>query len=553
MIPPLAAPTRPFPLWLLAAGFLFACGYAPTLGAPFDFMDDGNLVYPTPGLSGRGHVELWWEKVAANVEHLGPFRPVVWAHWQLQANLFGADPLAWRLARWLWCGLAATMLLALLRELKLHPVAALVATAAAMWNPYRNEIWTSLTLAEGVAMPYAMTALWASRRAAVCAKPGRFDLLAIGGLLLALGCKNVFVAMLPAMLSLRLWPDGRTWRESLRANRAAFAGYLLPVLLPLGHFAYFRTHWHAGQYETPGPSWEQARQFALWLKGAAGLDFLGAGLGLVLLPVLIHRGARVRNGPALACAALLLLGGFLVYLPMRIMCGRYTMPAVWGLDIAFALLLTGFAALPASVWKRLGWLGLCGGLVALMVASVGRQEKVATRSRMLWAVLHHLEATAPPGARVVWVGGESEQGELNAEEGIHLYWHLLHRGRGDVRIGLVDAFDQTTVRVELAPLTQAPEYRIAGRPVEGSLIWQPERTFAFPYRFGRRRYECSLESLRPVPDSGLVVDPLTARFMQDVFEKPGSEAEALRKLLPAPERGGAATAGLLERSAERPR
>ena len=90
------AHNRPFPLWLLAAGFLFAFGYWPTLAAPFDFMDDGNLVYPTPGLTARGHVELWWDKVAANVEHLGPFRPVVWAHWQLQANLFGADPLAWR-------------------------------------------------------------------------------------------------------------------------------------------------------------------------------------------------------------------------------------------------------------------------------------------------------------------------------------------------------------------------------------------------------------------------------------------------------------------------
>ena len=31
-----------------------------------------------------------------------------------------------------------------------------------MWNPYRNEIWTSLTLSEGVAMPYALAGLcWA--------------------------------------------------------------------------------------------------------------------------------------------------------------------------------------------------------------------------------------------------------------------------------------------------------------------------------------------------------------------------------------------------------
>ncbi len=547
------APMRPFPLWLLAAGFLFACGYWPTLSAPFDFLDDGNLVYPALGLTGRGHVELWWEKVAANVEHLGPFRPVAWAHWQLQANLFGADPVAWRFARLLWCGLAGTMLLALLRELKTHPIAASIATAAAMWNPYRNEIWTSLTLAEGVAMPYAMLALWAARRACTSPRAWRFDILAITGLLMALGCKNVFIAMLPAMLALRLWPEGRTWGESIRAHRVALVAYLLPVLLPLGHFFYFQTHWHPGQYETPGPSWGQAKQFTLWLKGAAGMDFLGVGLALTAIPTLVHRKGFARNAPASACAALLLLGGFFVYLPLHIMCGRYTMPAVWGLDIAFALLLTGFAGIPVSAWTRAGWLGVAGGLAAMMVASVGRQEKLATRSRMLWAVLHHVEETVPFGSRVAWIGGDSERGELNAEEGIHLYWHLLHRGRGDVRLGLRDIFDRPLARVELAPMTQEPEYRIASRPLDGSLLWQPERTFDFPYRFGRRRYQCSLESQRPLPDSGLIVDPLTARFMQDVFENPGNQGDALKRLLPAPEHTAPTTAGLLESTANKPR
>ena len=546
------APIRPFPLSLLAAGFLFALGYWPTLGAPFDFMDDGNLVYPTPGLTARGHVELWWDKVAANVEHLGPFRPVVWAHWQLQANLFGADPLAWRLARLLWCGVAGTMLLALLRELKIHPIAALVATAAAMWNPYRNEIWTSLTLAEGVAMPYALLALWASRRAAVAQKPWRFDLLAIGGLLLALGCKNVFIALFPAMLALKIWPEGKTWSESIHSHGAALVAYLLPVLLPLGHFFYFQTHWHEGQYETPGPSWDQAKQFALWLKGAAGLDFLGAGFGFILATLLMRRVAIVRNSPALACAALLALGGFAVYLPMHIMCGRYTMPAVWGVDIGFALLLTNFLNVPVSAWTRLGWAGISAGMIALVVASIGRQEKVATRSRMLWAVVHHIEEDAPPGACIAWIGGDSEQGELNAEEGIHVYWHLLHRGRGDVRIGLMDATERPLARVELARLQKPPEYRIAARPSSESLNWQMDRAFEFPYRFGRKRFGCVIESLRPLPESGLIVDPITARFMQDHFENPGAELDALRKLLP-PAKPGQATAGLFEGSANRPR
>ena len=553
MTPPHESPKPHFPIRLVAAGFLLACVYLPTLSAPFDFMDDGNLVYPTRGLSLVEHAELWWEKVAANVEHLGPFRPVVWAHWQLQANLFGADPFAWRLARLLWCGFAGTMLLALLRELRIHPVAALVAAAAAMWNPYRNEIWTSLTLAEGVAMPYAMTALWAARRADSSSKAWRFDALAIGGLLLALGCKNVFVALLPAMLVMRLWPEGRSWRECLTTNRAAIACYLLPMLLPAGHFVYFRTHWHAGQYETPGPSWDQALHFALWLKGAAGLDFLGIGLLLVAGSMLANRRSLRPNGPALACSALLLSGGFLVYLPMQIMCGRYTMPAVWGLDIAFAVLLTSFAAIPSSVWTRGGWIGVTGGLAALVVASAGRQEKVATRSRMLWAVLYHVEETVPRGASVAWIGGDSEQGELNAEEGIHLYWHLLHRGRGDVRLGLMDLAGQPMDRVELAPLQKSPEYRIAARPAEAGLIWETEKAFAFPYRFGRREYRCTIQALRSLPDSGLVVDPLTARFMQDSFDHPDDDSEALKRLLAPVDRSARSTAGLLETTANKPR
>ena len=105
------------------------------------------------------------------------------------------------------------MLLWLMRELRLHPVAALVAGAAAMWNPYRNEIWTSLTLAEGVAMPYALFALVAARKAGAARRSWAWDAAAVLALLAALGCKNIFVALVPAMLALRLWPDGVTLRD----------------------------------------------------------------------------------------------------------------------------------------------------------------------------------------------------------------------------------------------------------------------------------------------------------------------------------------------------
>ena len=80
--------TPRFPTWILLGAVVLACGYLPTLRTPFDFIDDGNLVYPAhTGTSLSGHVALWWEKVVANYEHLGPFRPVVWAHWELFANV----------------------------------------------------------------------------------------------------------------------------------------------------------------------------------------------------------------------------------------------------------------------------------------------------------------------------------------------------------------------------------------------------------------------------------------------------------------------------------
>ena len=502
------AESRSFPWWVVVGGLVLALGYLPTLTTPFDFIDDGNLVYPAPpGTTLVGHAGRWWDRVRANVEHLGPFRPAVWAHWELAANTLGGDPLAWRSARLGWCALAAVMLLWLMRELRLHPVAALVAGAAAMWNPYRNEIWTSLTLAEGVAMPYALFALVAARKAAGSRSPWAWDAAAVVALLAALGCKNTFAALVPAMLALRLWPDGVTLRDGLRRNWSSAAAYLLPLAGPAAHFVYFKLNWHAGQYETPGPTLAQAGRMASWLKGAAGLDFLGTGVGLVLLALWRARRVRppVTTGglegsyrAALFCGVLLLVAGYVVYLPVPIGAARYTMPAVWGFDVLFALLLTALFAVPASLPRRVAWAGVGVGVAALLVANVGRQEKAAARSRMLWAALHHVEAAAPQGARIAWV----DDGELGTEEGIHFAWHLLHRGRGDVRIGLFDGQERPVERVELPPLDGPPAYRIVGDPDAAPGDWGPGPTFAANYRLGRKRFACRLDARRERPSGG---------------------------------------------------
>jgi hypothetical protein len=490
-------PSR-FPWWIPAGGLLLAALYLPTLATPFDFIDDGNLVYPAQsGLGAKGHVALWWEKVEANYEHLGPFRPTLWVHWQLQANLFGGDPLAWRVYRLLWCALAATMLLWLFRELKIPPVAALLAGALAMWNPFRNEVWTSLTLAEGVAMPYAFFALIAARKTSVSPSPWKWELASALAVLIALGCKNTFAVLVPAQIVLRMWPDGISLREAVKQNGLRSLALAVTLIMPIAHFIYFKMHWHPGQYETLPPSVDQFVRILNSLKGALSLEFMGAGilLGLVCLrrsqaspPV--ATGGRFLT-PTIVAALLLLLGGIGMYLPMSNIAGRYAMPAVWGLDILFALMLTALVAVPLTVWKKAAFAGICTGLAVVAIANVGRQEKFAARAAMLWEAVQYVEATAPPGARIAWMSGDSPKGGLNIEEGIHFQWHLYHRGRGDVQVGLFDESGQPLDRVELPRLTGEPQFAFIGKVSEPK-GWEPERNFATAYWYGRKHYDCLL-------------------------------------------------------------
>ncbi len=493
--------TSAFPRWVFLGGILLALGYLQMITAPFDFMDDGNLVYPTKGLSLSQQSELWWQKVAANVEHLGPFRPAVWLHWQIAANVFGADPIVWRTGRLVWCAFAAITLLWFFQTLKITPVAALLAGAAAMWNPYRNEIWTSLTLAEGVAMPYALLGLVAARRAVTSLRPMLWDWTAILSLLMCLGCKNTFVALLPVMVYLRVASETGTVWAGLKANWWRVLVYATPMAMPVIHFIYFKTHWKPGYYETPGPSFTQAGHFLNWLKGASGVDFLAPGVVAAVAMVWWKRKSLSESVRVpLVAGAGLLLCGFAVYLPMNIMSSRYTMPAVWGADLLLALLLSAFVKLESTRLTQLVWAVLGVGLVALMVAGVNRQEKIVARNAMLWAMLNRVEKELPTAAILEWRSGATESGELNIEEGIHFYWHLLHRGRGDVRVLLSDMAGNPIPRVELAPVLGEPAYRLSahGSPDE-TLAWKLTATEARPYRYGAKRHDVALEKHRALP------------------------------------------------------
>jgi hypothetical protein len=485
-------PSR-FPWWLPLGALAIALAYLPTLSAPFDFIDDGNLVYPAPpGTSLERHAELWWASVVANVEHLGPFRPTLWAHWHVQANLFGADPFVWRTYRLIWCAIATGVFLWLLRVLNVPAPAALFCVAAAMWNPYRSEIWTSLTLSEAVAMPYALFALVAARKGAVSSRPLWWDASGAAAALVALGCKNTFAAIVPAQVMLRMLADGLTPREAWRKNGFPALALTLTLALPVAHFVYFKLNWHPGQYRPQGPSLAQFGRILSALKGGMGLDFLGGGVALAT--VVAARGFKIgcEHRAAAICAAILTIGGIAVYLPMHDVSGRYTIPAVWGLDILFALLLAALLKVPASCWRTAALVALGVGLVAVLTANVLRQEKTAARARVLWQVVRHLESTAPPNSTVMWVndpGRGMPFGTLGVEEGIHVGWHLAHRGRPDIRIALYDAHEQPLARVELAGPVGEPRFRVSGASASAP-GWEPDVSFWQVYQFGRKRYDC---------------------------------------------------------------
>lgn len=512
-----------FPWWIVGGAVFLAAAYLPTLAMPFDFLDDGNLVYPTRGLSFAGHVALWWEKVVANVNHLGPWRPALWAHWEVLSNLCDENALAWRLERLLWCGLSAGLFLALLRDLKIPPVAALAAVAIGMWNPYRNEVWLSLTLAEGVAMPYALLALIAARRASQSPRPWMWEAASVLSVLMALGCKNTFAALVPAQILLRMWPDGLSLCQAWKQNGPRSLLLAVTLIVPVAHFVYFVLNWHEGQYRTTGLTAGQTVRLTMALKGAIGLDYLAVGFTITILAILAKRRPNSPSATTTPMADLrvavltggLLLGcGLAVYLPLDIISGRYTMPAVWGLDILVAVMLTRLLLATPNILTRLAWLAVGIGIIGLLIALLGKQEKSIARANVLWDAVNYVEQTAPHGSRMAWIGGDRLAGDLDIEEGIHFRWHLMHRGRMDVTVGLFDTDGQRVERVEIKPLDGKPDFRITARP--GPSGWAHEQTFRRDYRQGRKSYSFDLERRAGTDRVGLL-DPSVRSILHHEF------------------------------------
>src|SRR4051812_18638267 len=120
--------------WWLGA-VLIVLPYLPTLTHPFDFIDDGCLVYSGASVSPGELPALVWDHTLSDFHERGPFRPVFWAHCDGAAHLAGPHALPRRALRLGWELLAVVLWLRLLRGLGGGPVAGLLRAAGSLLEP----------------------------------------------------------------------------------------------------------------------------------------------------------------------------------------------------------------------------------------------------------------------------------------------------------------------------------------------------------------------------------------------------------------------------------
>ena len=489
--------------WILAGAIVLPLIYLPSLTSPFDFADDGNLVYAAPAQPIADRLRLIWQSVTADFQHRGPFRPAQWVYYVVQAELLDGNPLQFRMARLLWAALAAGMLLWLFSELRIHPGAALLAAAMAMWNPFRGEIWRTLAPTEGIGMPFGLVALVCAIRAARSAQPLPWDVAGIVSVLIAMACKNTFAAVVPAQMLLRIMADGISWRAGWRRHDSRALWIATTLLLPVGHLVYFRLQWHAGQHELHVPTLPHLGQILKGLSRAMRLEVFAPAVALTAAALIAARKGQAESGrslsspyrAALIAGAALLLAGIGTYLPARVaMAGRYTVPAAWGLDLGLAVLCTVLLRTPSTGWKRAALVAFSVGLTVIAVRAVALQAANAARSGVVWQALRFVEREAPPGAGVAWTVAPAVGGDRMGEA-IHFGWHLGNRSRRDLRYGLIDDEGRPHRRPEIpgAP----PEHLdvvVTTDPVAPRLLRpDPARWERVPFRalLGRGRWhEC---------------------------------------------------------------
>jgi hypothetical protein len=381
-----------------------------------------------------------------------------------------------------------------------------------MWMPGPNEVWRVLTLSEGVAMPYAFAALACAVRGGRSRHPLGWDLAAIAAALVALGCKNTFLALIPAQFLLRVAPDGEPLVAALRRRGARAALLLASALMPVAHFAFYLHDWRPGQYAAGLPTTSRLRDMGVVVFGRAGLGCLVPSLLIGAAAVAAARGGVVAGLAAVwreqraVCRAgvVLLAGGIAVYLPVHIPAGyRYAIPAVWGGTLLAAALLNSLWPLRSRRTARVAiglWLS---ALATFAVDNLLAQQHVIANAAPLWQALRIVEREAAPGAAV---GVRTLSPEIGL--GIHFFWHLRGRGRGDLDGRLFDERDTPLRRPELSPPGDAPlawlVSTVPGLPPGDG--WRQVRVSSAAYDFGRRHVEAWIWQ-RAVGSAAVIEEP----------------------------------------------
>jgi hypothetical protein len=485
---------------LCLAGMLIAAIFLPTTWANFDFADDGITAHPTGIASLAEYNRSVWHRTAVEFRHKGPYRPVAWYFWNGQQEWCNGNPLGWRVFRFLWTVLAAVTFVWFLHELGFGAGAIIITTMAAWWNGYRAEVWLSPTLCEGIAMPFAMVGLVCAYRAPRSKRAWAWDISAFSCALLAIGCKNVFAAIVPAQMFLRVLHPDFSLREGVRyfGWRAALLGSVL--VFPIVHFIAYRLTMHEERYLMAWDPQQPLRLLQSFL-GAMGKDFLGPALALALVVTLWAwlRGAAPlseaaesnRFRAALGAGLALFAFGYGVYVPMAGVAGRYTFPGVWGLDVLCALLWTQLFSLPSRL-QKVTYVLLAGGLIMSAVAIVGKQEKNLARLDALWDALYVVESQASIGSRVGWVAVDDRRRteELEFSDGIHFRWHLQGRGRNDLYWQDLAPGDALSSDLAIV-ITSSP-----AAPAGWELLKECRRS----YWFGRKEVVCCVwRRIEPTP------------------------------------------------------
>jgi hypothetical protein len=432
-----ASADTPWRLIILLVAAL--CGlYASTVSGPFDFEDDGNLVYSSAPHSGfTDRLSLVWENTLAQLQYHGPLRPVHWAYFELHNYIFGTDVLRWRVARLGTLGVSAFLFLVLLLDLRVPRYAGALAVAIGLLAPIRSEIWYRLAFLEALAMPMVLLAFIAARKASRAERPFLWDVIGSLSILSAILTKNVFVAALPAQVMLRIWPDTRPIDEGVRAHWRPALALSLIAAVPIGHLIYFKYAVEAhSPYKVGVPSIKATHSMVrAVLSRASGYEFIGLGLAIALVGVVACPVARrwARGEPlrrVWILGLLLMLSGIMVYLPLGAVTGRYTVPAAWGVDMLNAALLS---CVPAITWRNLRraiYVALALGALVMVVANLYHQEVFLGRSKILWQTTTWLLHESPPHARVAVIKPAISEAEV-----FHMRGHLLGQGpRRDIEI-----------------------------------------------------------------------------------------------------------------------